>query len=445
MNVSVFGLGYVGCVSAACLAQDGHTVVGVDVDERKVSAIMDSRAPFYEPDLERILRGAREQGRLTATTCEVDAINATDVALICVGTPSERSGEVKLAALRGVISSIGTVLRNRRAPFAVILRSTVLPHVAEQEIVPLLEQAAGKSLGSELQFCYNPEFLREGTAIQDFYEAPLIVVGHNGNSTAELVARLYSKVKTPIVHTDVATACLVKYACNAFHALKVSFANEIGQLSESLDVDGRRVMEIVCMDTKLNISPMYLKPGFAFGGSCLPKDLRAVIAESRRRGLLSPVIQGILPSNKAHLERCIDSVLNTGEREIGLFGLTFKEGTDDLRESPALAFAETLLGKGAHLTIYEPTISHETIHGANLDFVEKTIPHVWRLLTPDLADLLRCKVVVLLKKVSEFEKEALQALGADQICIDFAGSLRGDELRARTRIFGMPYPEASLV
>jgi GDP-mannose 6-dehydrogenase len=445
MNVSVFGLGYVGCVSAACLAQDGHTVVGVDVDERKVSAIMDGRAPFYEPDLERLLREARAQGRLTATTCEVEAIDATDVALICVGTPSERSGEIKLAAVHGVITSIGMALRNRKAPFAVVLRSTVLPHVAEQEIIPLLERAAGKSLGDELQFCYNPEFLREGTAIRDFYEAPMIVAGHNGDSTAELVAQLYSKVQAPIVHTDVATACLVKYACNVFHALKVSFANEIGQLSESLNVGGRRVMEIVCMDTKLNISPLYLKPGFAFGGSCLPKDLRAVVAESHRRGLLSPLIQGILPSNKAHLERCIDSVLNTGEKEIGLFGLTFKEGTDDLRESPAVLLAETLLGKGAHLTIYEPTISHETIHGANLNFVEKTIPHVWRLLTPDFRDLLRCKVVVLLKKISKFEREALQALRADQICIDFGGSLREDELRARTLIFGLPYPEAALV
>jgi GDP-mannose 6-dehydrogenase len=350
-----------------------------------------------------------------------------------------------LAAVRGIITSIGRVLRNREAPFAVVLRSTVLPHVVEQEVLPLLEQAAGKPLGDELQFCYNPEFLREGTAIRDFYEAPMIVAGHCGDATAELVAQLYAKVKAPIVHTDIATACLVKYACNAFHALKVSFANEIGQLSESLNVDGRRVMEIVCMDTKLNISPLYLKPGFAFGGSCLPKDLRAVVAESRRKGLPSPVLQGILPSNKAHLERCIESVLNTGEKEIGLFGLTFKEGTDDLRESPAVVLAETLLGKGVHLTIYEPAISRETIHGANLDFVEKTIPHVWRLLTPDLDDLLRCKVVVLLKEISQFEREALQALCADQICIDFGGSLREGGLRARTLIFGLPYPEAVLV
>jgi GDP-mannose 6-dehydrogenase len=445
MNISVFGLGYVGCVSAACLARDGHTVVGVDVDQRKVSAIMDGRAPFYEPDLERFLREARAQGRLAATTCEVEAIDASDVALVCVGTPSERSGEIKLAAMRSVLTSIGRVLRNRESPFAVVLRSTVLPHVVEQEIIPLLERTAGRPLGRELQFCYNPEFLREGTAIRDFYEAPMVVAGHNGGSMTELVARLYSKVQAPIVHTDVATACMVKYACNAFHALKVSFANEIGQLSESLNVDGRRVMELVCMDTKLNISPMYLKPGFAFGGSCLPKDLRAVVAESRRRGLLTPVIQGILPSNQAHLERCIDSVLNTGEKEIGLFGLTFKEGTDDLRESPAVVLAETLLGKGIRLTIYEPTISHETIYGANLDYVEKTIPHVWRLLTPHLPDLLRCKVVVLLKKVSEFERENLQALGAEQTCIDFGGSLREDELRARTLIFGLPYPEAALV
>ena len=444
MRISVFGLGYVGCVSAACLAQDGHKVVGVDIDARKVSAIASGRAPFFEPGLEELLGQASDNGSLTATTSEVEAISATDVALICVGTPSERTGEIKLDALRGVLMSIGEALRDRTAPFIVILRSTVLPHVVEEELIPLLERAADKRLGKTLQFCYNPEFLREGTAIRDFYEAPMVVIGHNDSWAANAVAELYTKVEAPIVYTDVPTACMVKYVCNVFHALKVSFANEIGQLSESLNVDGRRVMEIVCMDTKLNISPMYLKPGFAFGGSCLPKDLRAVVAESRHRGLQSPVIQGILPSNKAHLESCIDLVLNTGAKSIGLFGLTFKEGTDDLRESPAVELAERLLGKGIRVTIYEPAISAETIHGANLTFIEKTIPHIWKLLTPDLSDLLRNEVVVLLKKVSDSERKALQALGPDKTCIDFANVVSQDELNARTVIFGLPHPEMVL-
>jgi GDP-mannose 6-dehydrogenase len=445
MRVSVFGLGYVGCVSAACLAQDGHQVVGVDVDARKVSSIANGLAPFFEPGLEKLLGEARDSGRLSATTNEVEAIDATDAALICVGTPSERTGEIKLDALRGVLTSIGTAIRNRSTPFVVTLRSTVLPHVVEQELIPLLESSAGKRLGEDLHFSYNPEFLREGTAIRDFYEAPMVVIGHNDTWAAEQVAGLYTKVPAPIVYTDIMTACMVKYVCNIFHALKVSFANEVGQLSEALNVDGRRVMEIVCMDKKLNISPMYLKPGFAFGGSCLPKDVRAVVAESRRRGLASPIIQGILPSNKTHLENCINLVLSTGEKSVGLFGLTFKEGTDDLRESPAVELAETLLGKGVRLSIYEPAISHETIHGANLAFIERNIPHIWKLLTPDLLDLLQRDVIVLLKKLNDAERAVLQALGAEKTCVDFANTLSEGELRARTVISGLPHPELALV
>ena len=444
MKVSVFGLGYVGCVSAACLAQDGHQVVGVDVDARKVSSIVSGLAPFFEPGLEELLGEARDSGRLTATTNEVDAINATDAALICVGTPSERTGEIKLDALRAVLISIGTAIRERSKPFLVILRSTVLPHIVEGELLPLLEKSVGKRLGEDLHFSYNPEFLREGTAIRDFYEASMVVIGHNDTWAAEQVAELYSKVPAPIVYTDITTACMVKYVCNVFHALKVSFANEVGQLSESLNVDGRRVMEIVCMDKKLNISPIYLKPGFAFGGSCLPKDVRAVVAETRRRGLASPIIQGILPSNKAHLESCVDLVVRTGEKSIGLFGLTFKEGTDDLRESPAVELAETLLGKGIRLSIYEPAISHETIHGANLAFIEKNIPHIWKLLTPDLVDLLKRDVIVLLKKLNDDERAVLHTLGPEKTCIDFANTLSEGELRARTVISGLPHPEPAL-
>ncbi len=445
MKISVFGLGYVGCVSAACLAQDGHTVVGVDVDARKVSAVADGHAPFFEPGLEELLREARRCATLTATTNEAEAIGTTDMALVCVGTPSERTGEIKLDALRAVLTSIGIALRDRKAPFVVILRSTVMPNVVEGQLIPLLEQVAGKKLGDQLQFCYNPEFLREGTAIRDFYEAPMVVVGHNGSWAAQTVAQLYSKVSAPIVFTDIGTACLVKYACNAFHALKVSFANEIGHLSESLNVDGRRVMEIVCMDTKLNISPMYMKPGFAFGGSCLPKDLRAVVAESRHRGLPLPIIQSILPSNKAHLESCIDHVLNIGEKVIGLFGLTFKEGTDDLRESPAVEFAERLIGKGLDVTIYEPAISRETIHGTNLSFIERNIPHIWKLLTNNLETMVQeARVIVVLKKMNDRERHILQNLRADQVCMDLTGTIKLGELKSQILKLGTPSSEVVL-
>jgi GDP-mannose 6-dehydrogenase len=444
MKISVFGLGYVGCVSAACLAQDGHMVVGVDVDQRKVKEISDGRAPFFEPELDTLLAKARNLGNLTATADENEAIGATDLALICVGTPSRRTGEIQLHAVRSVLTSIGTSLRNRSTPFVVVLRSTVLPNFVEDELVPLLERSAGRKMGDLLQFCYNPEFLREGTAIRDFYQAPFVVIGHNRMWAAQAVEQLYVKVKAPVVFTDIRTACMTKYVCNAFHALKVSFANEVGQLSGCLQVEGRQVMEILCMDNKLNISPAYLKPGFAFGGSCLPKDLRALTAESRQRGLSLPLIQSILPSNRSHLQNCIDFVLETGERSIGIFGLSFKDGTDDLRDSPAVELAEALLGKGLRLTIYEPTISRETIHGTNLGFIEKTIPHIWNLLTPNISELLSKKVVVLLRNISETERISLLTMTADQTCIDLANTLGKEELSARTLSFGVSDPEASV-
>jgi GDP-mannose 6-dehydrogenase len=444
MKISVFGLGYVGCVSAACLAQDGHMVVGVDVDQRKVKEISDGRAPFFEPELDTLLAKARNLGNLTATADENEAIGATDLALICVGTPSLRTGEIQLHAVRSVLTSIGTSLRNRSTPFVVVLRSTVLPNFVEDELVPLLERSAGRKMGDLLQFCYNPEFLREGTAIRDFYQAPFMVIGHNSMWAAQAVEQLYAKVKAPVVFTDIRTACMTKYVCNAFHALKVSFANEVGQLSGCLQVEGRQVMEILCMDNKLNISPAYLKPGFAFGGSCLPKDLRALTAESRQRGLSLPLIQSILPSNRSHLQNCIDFVLETGERSIGIFGLSFKDGTDDLRDSPAVELAEALLGKGLRLTIYEPTISRETIHGTNLGFIEKTIPHIWNLLTPNISELLSKKVVVLLRNISETERISLLTMAADQTCIDLANTLGKEELSARMLSFAVSGPEASV-
>jgi GDP-mannose 6-dehydrogenase len=439
MRISVFGLGYVGCVSAACLANDGHTVIGVDVDSRKVASINEGRAPFAEPGLEPILNEARSRGSLKATVDEFEAIAGSDLALVCVGTPSARTGEILLDALRTVLFTIGMALRDRETPFVVVLRSTVFSHVVEGEMIPLLERAAGKKLGNLLQFCYNPEFLREGTAIRDFYEAPMVVVGHNGSWAAELVAELYSKVDAPIIYTDIGTASMVKYVCNVFHALKVSFANEIGLLSESMHVDGRKVMEIVCMDTKLNISPMYLKPGFAFGGSCLPKDLRAMMAESRLRGLPLPVIQGILPSNQGHLKSCADSILRLGERSIGLFGLTFKEDTDDLRESPAVELAETLIGKGMDLKIYEPNISHDSIHGTNLAYIERTIPHIWKLLTKSLEEMARkSKVIVLLKKVNGTDRLIIQGLREDQVVIDYVNTIAPAETAARIITFASP-------
>ncbi len=438
MNISVFGLGYVGCVTAACLTRDGHRVIGVDIDSRKVEAVARGHAPFVEPALGALLAEAKERGRLSTTTDEVQAVAESDLALICVGTPSDRNGEIRLDYLRIVLTSIGNALRDQKKPFIVVLRSTVLPHILEEVLIFTLTKAAGKALGDDLQFCYNPEFLREGTAVHDFYNAPMVVIGHSSERAANAVAQLYANVRAPVVLTDINTACMVKYVSNVFHALKVAFANEVGQLSEALNVDGRLLMEIVCQDTKLNIAPTYLKPGFAFGGSCLPKDLRAVVAESRHRSLTLPVIQSILPSNKAHLETCIESVVETGVRSVGLLGLTFKDGTDDLRESPAVQLAETLIGKGIQVSIYEPAISSGSIHGVNRRFIEDNIPHVWKLLT-DLPTLVRSSgVVVVLKKLGDAERRALQELGPHQTCFDFVGALGRQELRAPTVVFGVP-------
>ncbi len=444
MNVSVFGLGYVGCVSAACLAKDGHTVIGVDVDARKVTDIVEGRSPFWEPGLEALLQEGRLAGKLSATTDAVQALESTDIALICVGTPSEKTGEVNLSALRSVLQSIGLAVRNRDTPIAIVLRSTVLPHIVEAELIPLLERAAARRIGEFLDFCYNPEFLREGSAIRDFYEAPMVVIGHAGGWGSQVVVDLYDKVDAPVVLTDIGTACLVKYACNAFHALKVSFANELGQLSQASGVDGLRVMDIVCMDRKLNISPAYMKPGFAFGGSCLPKDMRALVAQSRTHGLLLPVLQGILPSNKAHLEHCLTSVLSTGIKNVGMLGLTFKEDTDDLRESPAVELAERLIGKGIGLRIYEPAISQRTIHGTNLSFIERSIPHIWKLLAADVRDLLDAELVIVLKKPTAADVEVLRELRATQVCFDFTGTLQDASLQAKTNVFGNASLELAL-
>ncbi len=441
MNISVFGLGYVGCVTAACLTRDGHRVIGVDIDVRKVEAVAKGHAPFVEPALEALLTEGRERGTLSATTDEVQAIAASDLALICVGTPSDRNGEIRLDYLRGVLTSIGKALRDLKKPFVVVLRSTVLPHILEKVLIPTLTKAAGRPLDDALQFCYNPEFLREGTAVHDFYNAPMVVIGHRSETAAKMVVEMYAKVHAPVVLTDINTACMVKYVSNVFHALKVAFANEVGQLSSALNVDGRVLMEIVCQDTKLNIAPTYLKPGFAFGGSCLPKDLRAVVAESHHRSLTLPVIQSILHSNKAHLEMCIESVIETGGRSVGLLGLTFKEGTDDLRESPAVQLAETLIGKGLQVSIYEPAISSGSIHGANRRFIEGNIPHIWKLLTDLPALVQNSSVVVLLKKLNDVERRALQELGPHQTCFDFVGALGGQELLAPTVIFGVPTAE----
>jgi len=429
MRVSVFGVGYVGCVSAACLAREGHEVIGVDVDAFKVRAINEGRAPFFEPGLSELVGEMVAAGRLRATVDHADAVHGTDVALICVGTPTRSDGSTRLDYLLQVFTSVAKQLRTKDEYFVVALRSTVLPTAFEDELIPLLEQNSGKYVGTDIGFVYNPEFLREGVALKDFQDAPWTIVGSCDSRASGVVASLYQNLSAPIVLTNPKTAALVKYFSNAFHALKVVFGNEVGSFCREMGVDGGEMMEIFAHDTKLNISHRYLKPGFAFGGSCLPKDLKALVSEIGKRGLSLPVLESILPSNEEHLRSCIQMVTETDKRRIGLVGLSFKAGTDDLRESPAVELAERLIGKGRDVRIYEPSIAPGRLHGTNLDFIERSIPHIWKLLVGSLDELLQhSEVVVVMQQLKADDMRYFSTMRADQVCIDLVRTLTAVEV-----------------
>jgi GDP-mannose 6-dehydrogenase len=429
MRVGVFGVGYVGCVTAACLAREGHEVIGVDTDAFKVSAINEGRAPFFEPGLSELVGEMVAAGRLRATVDHADAVHSSDVALICVGTPTSSDGSTRLDYLRQVFTSIAKQLHRKDDYFVVALRSTVLPTVFEEELIPLLEQHSGKSAGTHFGFVYNPEFLREGVALKDFQDAPWTIIGSWDSRAGDVVASLYQDLSAPIVRTNPKTAALVKYFSNAFHALKVVFGNEVGSFCREMGVDGGEMMEIFAQDKKLNISRRYLKPGFAFGGSCLPKDLKALVSEIGKRGLNSPVLESILASNEGHLRSCIQMVTETDKQRIGLVGLSFKAGTDDLRESPAVELAERLIGKGRDVRIYEPSIAPGRLHGTNLDFIEKSIPHIWKLLVGTVDELLRhAEVVVVMQQLRAEDLRYFRTMKSDQVCIDLVRTLTPGEV-----------------
>lgn len=380
-NITVFGLGYVGSVSAACMADMGHQVIGVDRDETKVASIQAGQAPFYEPGLQEIIARTVAGGSLSATTSVAEAIANAEVALLCVGTPSERNGNLALDQLRRVSEEIAAACDGRTRPLIVAVRSTVFPGTCEQVVAPLFAHQP------QVRIVSNPEFLREGIAVKDYLEPSLLVVGGTDPEAVRQVADLYAGLPVEACLVSLRTAEMIKYSCNAFHALKVAFANEIGALSQALGVDGREVMQTLCRDEKLNISPAYLMPGFAFGGSCLPKDLRALNYRARSLDLQLPLLGNVLPSNQEHLKRAIDTVMALPGR-IGIYGLAFKEDTDDLRESPVIALLEHLIGKGREVRVYDPHIRLEALYGSNRNFVLNAIPHISRLLMPDLAALM---------------------------------------------------------
>lgn len=381
-RVAVFGLGYVGSVTAACLAQIGHTVIGNDLDEYKVQSLNSKKSPFFEPGLDKIIEETVTAGRLSATTSIEEALSGASIALICVGTPSERNGNLGLNQLRRVCEEIAAHASERDQPLIVAIRSTVFPGTCDDTVIPIV---CGNPFVSVVS---NPEFLREGTAVQDFMVPSLLVVGGHDRNAVEQVAQLYEGLNAEACLVTLRTAEMIKYACNAFHAAKISFANEIGALSEKLGVNGHEVMTTLCRDTKLNTSSAYLKPGFAFGGSCLPKDLRALGYRANRLDLQLPYLNSILSSNEAHLTRGIHAVLDIPAARLGIVGLAFKEDTDDLRESPVVSLVEYLLGKGRDLRIYDPHVRVEDIYGSNKNFLLNAIPHVGRLLEERLERLI---------------------------------------------------------
>lgn len=381
-TVAVLGLGYVGCVTAACLAELGHSVIGVDRDGSKVKNITEGRAPFYEPGLEALVESGIRSGCLRATTAAGEAARDADIVMVCVGTPSERNGNLGLDQMKRAVEEIATSVTGRTKPLIVAIRSTVFPGTCEDVIIPALASLPHVSVVS------NPEFLREGSAVRDFREPSLVVVGGSDPAAVRAVAGLYDDLGVDARLVSLRTAEMIKYACNAFHAVKISFANEVGALSAKLNIDAREVMTTLCHDTRLNISTAYLKPGFAFGGSCLPKDLRALTFRSARLDVKLPFLESVLPANQAHLNRAIQDILDLPAERIGIIGLAFKENTDDLRESPVVSLLEQLIGKGRQVRVYDPHIRLDSIYGSNRDFILTAIPHIGRLLESTVESVL---------------------------------------------------------
>jgi GDP-mannose 6-dehydrogenase len=418
MRVSIFGLGYVGSVSAAALAADGHEVVGVDVQPGKVEMVHSGRSPIVEPGLDELLKSGHDAGRLRATTNTAEAIDSTEISLVCVGTPSRRNGSLDFTHLERVCEEIGDALRGKATYHVVVVRSTVLPGTTHDVVIPALERRSGRTFGTDFGVAVNPEFLREGTALADFRQPPLTLIGHNHAADATGTTALYQGIEAPIVTTSIRVAEMIKYTSNAWHALKVCFANEIGNVCKRAGVDSHEVMAIFCQDDKLNLSPYYLKPGFAFGGSCLPKDVRALQYRARELDLDLPVLQSILGSNRLQVDHALDLVTSAGSKRVGLLGFSFKAGTDDLRESPIVILAEALLGKGYALRIFDRNVSIARLVGANKDYIERQIPHLSSLLCETLDEVIDHADTIVVGNASAEFAEAVTRCRPDQTIID---------------------------
>jgi GDP-mannose 6-dehydrogenase len=421
-NIIVMGLGYVGCVSSACLAEIGHNVLGVDRDQHKIAMIAQGLSPFYEPSLTELVERNVAAKRLRAGALTPEAVAEADVMLLCVGTPSQVNGNIDLGQLHRVSAEIADLVGERSKPLVVAVRSTVFPGTCEGLLSSVFANKPSVHLVS------NPEFLREGAAVKDFMEPSLLVVGGTSDEAATMVAGLYSSLPVEAEVVSLRTAEMIKYTCNAYHAVKIGFANEIGSLASALGVDPMQVMATMVKDVKLNSSAAYLKPGFAFGGSCLPKDLRALTFRASRLDVKLPLLESVLPSNDEHLRRGIRSVLALPGKRVGIFGLAFKEDTDDLRESPIIALVEFLLGKGRETRIFDPHIRLEAIYGSNLSFVVSALPHIGRLMVGSVEELLaETDAIVIAQKPSPTTLAALQASGKPTLDLtSLAAAPQGD-------------------
>jgi GDP-mannose 6-dehydrogenase len=437
MKIAIFGLGYVGSVSAACLASAGHDVIGVDVDQHKLALIRQGRSPVTEPGLDELLAAGLASGRLHVTEDTADAVRQADVSLVCVGTPSRRNGSIEMVFLEGVMEEIGRALVDKSSYHVVAVRSTLVPGALETRLVPLLERASGKRVGIDMGVCVNPEFLREGSAIDDFAQPPFTVIGETDPKAGDALLAVYDHLQAPVHRVRPDEASMVKYASNVFHAMKVAFANEVGAVSQHLGIDGRQVMRIFCEDHELNISPRYLRPGFGFGGSCLPKDLRAMVYAAKELDLVTPLLGSVIASNDAHIQRVVDAVLDTGKRRVALLGLSFKTGSDDLRESPFVRLAEAMIGKGLAVRICDPDVALGNLFGRNRAYIDERLPHVAQLLADNWEDVVRGTDVIIVGKNLPGLERLPQLVSEDQTVIDLVGiDISGRVVRpwAATRI-----------
>ncbi|MHC2147294.1 GDP-mannose 6-dehydrogenase [Pseudomonas sp. 210_17 TE3656] len=421
MRISIFGLGYVGAVCAGCLSARGHEVIGVDVSKTKIDLINQGKSPIVEPGLEALLQQGIDTGRLRGTTDFAAAIRDSDLSMICVGTPSKKNGDLGLEYIESVCREIGFVLREKASRHTIVVRSTVLPGTVKNVVIPILEDCSGKKAGVDFGVAVNPEFLRESTAIKDYDQPPMTVIGELDKASGDVLQSLYEELDAPIIRKDIEVAEMIKYTCNVWHAAKVTFANEIGNIAKAVGVDGREVMDVVCQDKTLNLSQYYMRPGFAFGGSCLPKDVRALTYRANSLDVKAPLLNSLMTSNESQVQNAFDIIESHDKRKVALLGLSFKAGTDDLRESPLVELAERLIGKGYELNIYDSNVEYARVHGANKDYIESKIPHVSSLLNADFDQVIKhADVIVLGNRDEKFRALAQQAPEGKQV-IDLVG------------------------